>query len=59
MTGENGNGELVIFQYDETGKIYRVKVVATSSIRKPCLGNKVFQESCQILLKKGQVLPWR
>jgi len=26
MTGENGNGELVIFQYDETGKIYRVKV---------------------------------
>ncbi len=26
MTGENGNGELVIFQYNEMGQIYQVKV---------------------------------
>jgi len=26
MTGDNGNGELVIFEYDKTGKIYQVKV---------------------------------
>ena len=26
MVGSNGNGELVIFQYDEMGKIYQVKV---------------------------------
>lgn len=26
MTGENGNGELVIFQFDETKQIYQVKV---------------------------------
>jgi len=26
MAGDNGNGELLIFQYDEMGKIYQVKV---------------------------------
>jgi len=26
MVGDNGNGELVIFQYDEMGNIYQVKV---------------------------------
>lgn len=26
MVGDNGNGELVIFQYDEQGEIYQVKV---------------------------------
>ncbi len=26
MTGENGNGELLVFEFDNTGKIYQVKV---------------------------------
>ena len=26
MTGDNGNGELLIFEYDKTGEIYQVKV---------------------------------
>jgi hypothetical protein len=26
MTGENGNGELVIFEFDESGEVVRLKM---------------------------------